>query len=165
LKTKDFGSDLGVGSALRRALLAHPAFSANPLGDWKELVGEQVARYSQPKSLKKGVLVVVAYDSVWKHHLELNKEVLMEKINSKRSEPVVEKIVIRVGEVPEALPVLNSKSRQAENLEARRYRAGKKKKAPVRPLTPEEKALLKSLPDEDLRRIGARLLKRLPLEE
>jgi len=165
LKNKDFGLDLGVGSAMRRAIQAHPAFSANPLGDWKELAGEQVARYSQPKSLKRGVLTVVAYDSVWKHHLELNKEHLLEKINGKRPKPIVEKIVIRVGQVPESLPVLNPKSSQAEKLEAKRYRTKKKKKAPTRPLTPEEKALLKKLPDADLRKIGARLLKRIPLDE
>ena len=165
MRRKELDLELEVGNAMRKALLAHPAFSANPLGDWNELVGEQVARYSQPKSLRKGVLTVVAYDSVWKHHLELNKAHLMEKINGKRPEPVVEDIVIRVGHVPESLPVLNPKSRQAEKVEAKRYRTKKKKKAPTRPLTPEEKDLLKSLPDAELRKIGARLLKRLPLEE
>lgn len=165
MKAKDFDLDFGLGSAVRRAIQAHPAFSASPLGDWAELVGEQVARNSQPKSLKNKVLTIVAYDSVWKHHLELNKEYLIDKINRKRPEPVVEKIVIRVGEVPESPAVLNPSSRKAEKMGAKRYRPQKRIKTPSRPLTEEEKALLKSLPDPELRKIGERLLKHIPLEE
>ena len=165
MKRKGSDFEMEVGDAMRRAIQAHPAFSANPLGDWNELVGEQVARYSQPRSLKKGVLTIVAYDSVWKHHLELNKEHLIQKINKKRPEPLVESIVVRVGQVPESVPVLNPNRRQAEKLESKRYRPQKKKKVPTRPLTPEEKALLKSLPDAELRQIGARLLRRVPLDE
>lgn len=150
---------------MRRAIEAHPSFSASPLGDWKDLVGEQGARNSQPRSLKKGILTIIAYDSVWRHHLELNKEHLIQKINCKRPEPLVEKIVVRVGQLPEAAPVLNPNSRQAEKLGAKRYRPQKKKKAPTRPLTVEEKALLKSLPDPELRKIGERLLKRIPLDK
>ena len=165
MKRKGSDFEIEVGAAMRRAIQDHPAFSANPLGDWSELVGEQVARYSQPRSLKKKVLTIVAYDSVWKHHLELNKEHLITKINQKRPEPIVESIVVRVGQVPESVPVLNPNRRQAEKMESKRYRPKKKQKAPTRPLTPEEKTLLKSLPDADLRRIGARLLKRAPLDE
>jgi len=153
-----------VGPLVKLVVARHSSFSTNPLGDWQELVGEQVARYCQPQSLKQKVLVVTAYDAVWKHHLELLKGALIEKINRGRAEPLVEKIVVRVGELSETAPQLNpgyqglAKSGTAKTLQK------KKKRAPSRSLTPDEKALLKSLQDPDLREIGTRLLKRIPLE-
>ena len=156
--------ELKVDVVLRRFLKSHPSFQANPLGEWDELVGPQVARYSQPKSLKKKVLTISAYDSVWKHHLELNKEALLEKINRGRPEPVVEKIVIRVAEVPEELPVLNPNYKLLEKVKAKSLRPRKKPKLPTRKLTPEEKELLAGLDDPDLRALGKKLLQRLPVE-
>jgi hypothetical protein len=154
-----------LSSLLHQVLERHPAFSANPLGDWSDLVGEQVARNSQPLSLKKGVLVVVAYDSVWKHHLELLKQELTERINRHRKEPIVAKIVIRVGEVPLSVDAINPNYRLLQKMGRRQYRSKRRKRSPVRQLTTEEKQLLKSLPDPDLRTIGARLLRRIPASE
>jgi len=149
---------------LKKYLEQHPAFTANPIGDWKDLVGEQVARYSVPRSLKNKVLVIIAHDSVWKHHIEQYKEILAEKINGGRSERIVEQIVIKVAEMPDSAPVLNPARKDLEKIKARRYSVHKKSKAPAGKLTPEEQTLVKSLPDPDLRKIGAKLLKRIPAE-
>lgn len=159
------GSGIEVGPLLKQFLGAHPAFSANPIGDWKELVGEQVARYTCPRSLKKKVLVIVAHDSVWKHHLEQYKEAIADKINRNRPAPVVEEIVIKVGEVPDFVPVLNTAHKDLDKIKTRRSAVRRKPKAPLRKLSPEEQQLLKGLSDPDLREIGARLLKRIPAEE
>jgi hypothetical protein len=158
------GGDHGslVGPLVGLLIARHPSFATNPVGDWKELVGEQVSRYCQPRSLKEKVLVVAAYDSVWKHHLELHKSVLMEKINLGRAEPLVEKIVVRVGELSEAAPPLNPLPQRREKTGAGKGPLKKRKKTPSRPLTTEEKAMLKGLPDADLRAVGTRLLKRTP---
>jgi hypothetical protein len=164
-RTDTTGSSIKVGPLLKQFLGQNSAFAANPIGDWKELVGEQVARYTLPKSLKKKVLVIAAHDSVWKHHLEQLKEVLVEKINGKRSEPIVEEIVIRVAELPATPPVLNATHANLDKLKARRSGLRKRQKTPVRKLTPDEQKLIKSLPDPDLREIGTRLLKRIPSEE
>jgi hypothetical protein len=161
---KDKTHGATVGSLVKMLIAGHPSFSTNPLGDWKELVGEEVARYCQPQSLKRKVLVIVAYDSVWKHHLELHKGPLTEKINRGLAEPLVEKIVVRVGELSQTAPQLNPDCQDFEKAGAGKTRQKKKKKTPTRPLTPEEKALLKSLPDPDLRQIGTRLLKRIPVD-
>ncbi len=154
-----------VGPMLKEFLASRPAFSANPIGDWPDLVGEQVARYTRPKSLKKKVLVIAAHDSVWKHHLEQYKEVLAEKINGKRAEKVVEEIVIRVCEIPESAPVPNPAHKSLEKIKAKKTAVRRKAKTPVRKLTPEEQKLLKELPDPDLRELGTRLLKRIPLDD
>ena len=156
-----------VGPLLQQVLRKHPAFSASPLGDWADLVGEQGARYSQPRSLRNRVLTVAVYDSVWKHHLELLKDVLLEKINRRHpEEPLVDKIVLKVGDVPDTAPVLNPQWKQLEKVASRgrKARPPDRKKLPSRSLTPEEKSLLQSLPDPELRAIGRRLLKKLPLD-
>ncbi len=164
MKREDFGQS-SIGPLLRAFLGRLPAFSASPLGDWRELVGDQVARYSQPKSLKQKVLTVTAYDSVWKHHLELNKEALIEKINKDRPEPIVEKITIRVGELAQSAAVLNPHRRELEKLGSKRSKGKKKERITLRELTEEEKELIKKLPDPELRSIGKRLLRRIPLED
>ena len=150
-------------SALLSAVLRkHPAFSANPLGDWAAFVGEQVARASTPRSLKNGVLTVIAHDSVWKHHLEMHKEAILARVNSGRAEPVATSIVIRVGTLPESPPdALNPNAALLSKMTPKHLRTPVKK-APLRDLSPEEKALLAALPDPDLRRAGTRILRRLP---
>ncbi|MFZ2444980.1 MAG: DUF721 domain-containing protein [Syntrophobacteraceae bacterium] len=165
MRRADPGPPAHVGPLLKEFLGSRPAFAANPIGDWSELVGEQVARHTRPKSLKKKVLVIAAHDSVWKHHLEQYKEVLAERINGGRAETVVEEIVIRVAEIPESAPVLNPAHKSLEKIKAKKGGARKKAKNPLRKLTPEEQKLLKSLPDPDLRELGAKLLRRIPLEE
>jgi hypothetical protein len=156
------GSRIQVGALLKGFLETHAAFEANPIGDWRDLVGEQVARYSNPGSLKNKVLVVIAHDSVWKHHLEQYKEILAEKINAGRPAPLVEKVIIKVGEVQGAEPVLNPAHKSLEKMKARKFCVRKRKKTPVEKLTSEEQLLIKSLPDPELRKLGERLLKRVP---
>jgi len=163
VKTKDPISP--VGSLVKQVLEKHPAFSANPLGDWEMLAGEQVARYSQPRSLKEKVLVIVVHDSVWKHHLELNKEELLHRINLGRPEPLVEKIAIKVGQIQVVPPVLNPGRKELDKVGRKRSSLVKKRRAPIRALTAEEQSLISSLPDRDLRKIGKRLLQRIPADD
>ena len=164
-KSKTPGRNTVLGPLVIGMLQKMPAFAPNPVGDWKELVGEQMARYSQPTSLKRKTLVVTVYDSIWMHHLEMNREALIQKINRNHPEPLVEKMVLRVGEVPESAPVLNPDRKQLEKTALKRPHVLKKKKTPPRELTPEERELIKKLPDKDLRVLATRLLKHVPVEE
>jgi hypothetical protein len=165
LKRSKPGPAARLGPLLKECLAGQPAFSANPIGDWTYLVGEQVARYTYPKSLKKKVLVIAAYDPVWKHHLEQLKEVLAERINAGRPDTIVEEIVIRVGEIPESAPELNPAHKSLEKIRAARPTSRKRAKTPTRKLTPEEQKLVKNLPDPDLRELATRLLKRIPIDD
>ena len=152
--------DSVLGSLVRRVLEKHPAFSANPLGDWDELVGEQIAHRCQPKSLKNKVLRVVVEDSHWKHHLHMNQEALLAKINYGRRESIVEKLVLVVGEVPAAMPVLNPHHTLLDKIPSKASR-GRRRKAPLRDLTPAENELLQGIGDRELRRVCTRLLRRV----
>jgi hypothetical protein len=152
--------DSVLGSLVRRVLEKHPAFSANPLGDWDELVGEQIAHRCQPMSLKNKVLRVVVEDSHWKHHLHMNQEALLAKINHGRRESIVERLVLVVGEVPATMPVLNPHHTLLDKIPNKASR-GKKRKAPLRVLTPAENELLQGIGDRELRRVCTRLLRRV----
>jgi hypothetical protein len=153
------GSITPLGSLLTSLLQEHPVFAANPLGDWQDIVGEQGAAASRPVSLKDKTLLVVARDAVWKHHLEMSLALLLSRINGERKEPLVERLVIRVGELPESQPALNPNRTLLEKKTTTRKGSGsKKRKAPKRSLTPEEKALLKNIRDPELRSISRRLL-------
>lgn len=149
---------MDVGRAVRKALEGHPAFAANPLGNWVDIVGEQIARYSNPVKLKDRVLLVIAFDSVWKHHLDLNREALLQKINEGRKIPLVEKISVRVGEVPQGDAPLNPHHELMQKSKAKTRRERKAKKVPKRTLTAEEESLLKAIEDPELKALGTKLL-------
>jgi hypothetical protein len=153
-------NEYALAGLVRRVLEKHPAFNANPLGDWEELLGEQIAHRCQPKSLKNKVLRVVVEDSHWKHHLHMNQEALLAKINHGQPEAIVEKLVLVVGEIPASMPVLNPNHTLLEKIPNKSQR-GKKRKAPLRDLTPEENELLQGIGDRELRRLCTRLLRRV----
>jgi predicted nucleic acid-binding Zn ribbon protein len=158
--TKRGGQRL-LGTLVRQLLMEHPAFDPNPLGDWAQLVGDEAARSSQPQSLKDRVLKVVVRDSAWKHHLDLKAHALLEKINSGRTPPLVEKVVFRVGELTAPTETLNPNSLLMEKLKAKRP-AKRKAKSPVRKLSAAENDLIKRLSDQQLRRLCTQLLRRIP---
>jgi hypothetical protein len=155
------GQALAVGQFIKDVLAQHPSFASRPLGDWKELVGESVARHCLPRSLKNGCLVIVARDSVWKHHLEMHKEALMERINALWGRRVIEEIRIRVGEIDEAFENLDANYRKLQKVAPKKVRK-KNRRPPLRKLTEAEKELLASLPDKELRAIGEKLLRLIP---
>ena len=149
-----------LGTLLRQLLMEHPAFDPNPLGDWAELAGDEAARNSHPQSLKDRVLKVVVRDSAWKHHLDLKTHALLEKINSGRPAPLVEKVLFRVGELTAPTATLNPNSVLMEKLKAKRPRK-RQGKAPVRKLSAEENELVKRLSDPELQRLCTQLLRHI----
>ncbi len=153
-------NDHALASLVRRVLQQHPAFSANPLGDWEELLGEQIARHCQPKSLKNKVLRVIVEDSHWKHHLHMLQVPLLSKINEGRPETIVEKLVLEVGELATSEAALNPNRILLDKL-AHKTQRNKKRKAPLRRLSDDENELLRGISDRELRRLCTRLLRRV----
>lgn len=153
-----------VSELVRKFIERLSSSFGNVLGRWEEIVGEQVAKYSVPVSLKNGVLKIHVLDNVWKHHLELNAPDLIEKINSRLTVNIVRQLVIKVGPL--------GRSNEAVEKEPAPCIGGKKrkrKKGPERvktfPLTPESKKFIKELRDPELKQLARRLLKLFPPEE
>ncbi|ROQ89889.1 DUF721 domain-containing protein [Desulfosoma caldarium] len=152
-----------LGQFIKEVLAQQPSFASKPLGEWKDLVGESVARHCAPRSLKNGRLVVVARDSVWKHHLELNKEALVRRINERWGRRVVAEIRVRVGEIEEVSAILDANYKRLQKIKPKK--APKRKKKPLlRKLTDAEKEFIASLKDKDLQKMATKLL-RLTHEE
>ncbi|MGC8718734.1 MAG: DUF721 domain-containing protein [Thermodesulforhabdaceae bacterium] len=146
-----------IGSIIEKFLSDRKILPANPLGDWEDVVGPQIASRARPVKFRKGVLTVHVYDSIWKHHLELHKEEILQKINARaKSEPVT-RIVFKVGELPseskEVSPV--SSSRPTKPSKAPRKRNIKPKKYP---LSEEAQEFIKNCKDRELKKIAKKLL-------
>ncbi len=50
---------------------------------WERAVGREIAAKTMPWCIRKGVLWVKVKDSVWLHHLHLQKRLLADKINAR----------------------------------------------------------------------------------
>jgi len=105
---------------------------------WQKAVGEGIAQRAIPHVIRKGTLWVKVVDSVWMHHLHLQKPLLLEKLNSRLHNVSLDDIRFQLDHrlVPGAVP-------------------DKKKKYPIilRPAPPLPEFLkndIKSLEDTDL---------------
>ncbi len=156
-----------IGNLVESILAKNPLFSANPVGDWSEIVGRQVAKYSQPVKYKNGKLTVHVFDSVWKHHLELSKDELISKINSLHNRQIVKDISFKVGELKNTEdiiinPVASYRTgKKGSPRASRRKRKGKPLKYP---LSEESKKFIKTIKDPELKAIARRLLPLFPPE-
>jgi predicted nucleic acid-binding Zn ribbon protein len=65
---------------------------------WEEAVGRNIARRAEAVSFKGGRLFVVVKDTTWLQELALMKEGIIEKLNSLLGKPIVEDIMLRIGE-------------------------------------------------------------------
>ncbi len=65
---------------------------------WRELVGEDIARYAQPTRIQRGVLTVSVNNSVWLHELSrYHKPAILQKIAGRFKPSPVKDIVFRCG--------------------------------------------------------------------
>jgi predicted nucleic acid-binding Zn ribbon protein len=91
-----------IGSILER-LISRMGISARLEREkavilWEKAVGRSIARRAEAVSFKGGRLVVVVKDSTWLQELALMKEGIIEKLNSLLGKPIVEDIVLRIGD-------------------------------------------------------------------
>lgn len=68
---------------------------------WPEIVGSEVARFSQAVRFANGILTVVVEKDVWRQELELQRDEILSKIRSQPGGRAVKKIVLRAGPVVE----------------------------------------------------------------
>jgi len=78
------------------------------LKNWPEIAGETIAAHTRPDQIKFKKLYLIAESSVWIQHLTFLKPELIEKINAAAGRPLVTDVVLRVGTMNRAEPVLKS---------------------------------------------------------
>ncbi len=64
---------------------------------WKEIVGDELIRYTNPSYIKNGILFVDVTNSMWAHHLTFLKQDIINKINKKIKKNIVKDIRFRCG--------------------------------------------------------------------
>jgi predicted nucleic acid-binding Zn ribbon protein len=66
---------------------------------WDEVVGEHVAKVTQPDFVRDGVMFVVIKNSVWANELQFLKKDLISKLNGHAGSVVIKEIIFKVGRV------------------------------------------------------------------
>jgi predicted nucleic acid-binding Zn ribbon protein len=79
-------SSLGIDETLRRYAV---------LADWAEVVGDQIARVTEPQRIENGVLFVSVKTAPWRAELSLKRLDIMKKLNSAAGANVVRDIRFR----------------------------------------------------------------------
>ena len=80
--------------------LAQKVKEVELLRDWQEIVGEAIARHSQPVTLDKGHLTVNVDSSPWLSELErYSKQKILEKVQARLGKKAVRRIRFRIGTV------------------------------------------------------------------
>lgn len=64
------------------------------LREWKNIVGETVAKYAKPIQYENGVLWLEVEDPTWRMEIYNISEILIDKINEKLGEKLVRRIRI-----------------------------------------------------------------------
>lgn len=126
-------------------------------GAWEETVGVQAAKYSQPRTKIRNILYVNVTDPVWKHHLILQKDAILERLNKFDPEKPLKEIRFRIGEIRDDVPIIEKISKRTGK------RGGKKtkKRRALRALTSDEKKVLSKIEYVDLRKVCRLLLRRV----
>jgi len=78
--------------------LAPPAVLGPVFARWEELVGADIAAHARPRSLRDGVLVVVADHPAWATSLRLLAGDLLARVREATGDDAVRELVVRVGE-------------------------------------------------------------------
>ena len=75
-----------IGEIIRRVLsrrgLGAGIREAEVLGRWPDIVGETLAKQTDPIAIEQGILFIRVPDSAWRNELSMMKEELVKKINT-----------------------------------------------------------------------------------
>lgn len=77
---------------IARLGLSHRLKQESALLCWEETVGREINRYTRPAAIRRGVLFVWVRDSAWAAQLAFMKAQLIERLNARLGERVVQDI-------------------------------------------------------------------------
>jgi predicted nucleic acid-binding Zn ribbon protein len=124
-----------------------------PLLRWQEIVGSQLARQTEPEFFKDGVLQVRVENSVWLNHLRFLAEELRQKLHKELPSLEIKELRFRQG----TLDKIQSGPPSTGSLAASDPKGDI---GPPQPLSQEQRRLLETISDPELRRNLETLLTR-----
>ena len=92
-----------IGEILARGKVGGSARVAELWGQWKEIVGEDVAKHCFPEKLNSGKLYIKVDSPIWCQQLDMLKEELKEKIDDRLQNSGIKKIILKSVGSPDGL--------------------------------------------------------------
>ena len=140
-KVGDLVEQLFISKGMTTQLKKYQTWSC-----WNDVVGPQIARHAQPLRIRDRILEVRVSQPVWMQQLQLLKPKILQQLNERLSEELIEEIYLKRGNVtPPEIPQASQPNK-------------------VVPLTEAEKthlnAILEGLDDPDLRNSLLELISR-----
>lgn len=90
---------MSVSDAIEEAVIKSRRLKEGIIkGCWREIVGK-LSSESKPKTLKDGVLLVVVSDSIYLHHMSMNKNKYLKTINEILKNDYVEDIRFKISKI------------------------------------------------------------------
>ena len=81
--------------------LAHQYYGWRIVADWPQIVGTDIATVARADRFQEGVLTVIVEKDVWRQELEMQLDLILNKIWSRPGGRAVEKIILRAGSIKE----------------------------------------------------------------
>ena len=81
-----------LNTALKRENLDKAIRQNKALFIWEDVVGKPVAKNCTPEEVKHGTLIVRALTPVWRNEIEIKKNEIIEKLNSKLGKKTIKDI-------------------------------------------------------------------------
>ena len=83
---------LAIQNFLKKSGLNSGVEQQKALKLWGETVGNKISKNTEPESVKNGVLVIKAINSVWKQELQIQKTEIIKKLNKRLKKNIIKEI-------------------------------------------------------------------------
>ncbi len=83
---------IAIDSMLKRFGIDNAIAQNKALNNWNEIVGDRVARNTQPDRVEHGVIIVKVSSSTWRQELYFQKKEILQKINNTIGKNVIRDI-------------------------------------------------------------------------
>ena len=83
---------IALDSMLRKFGIENAIAQNNALNIWNEIVGEKVAKHTEPNRVEHGVIIVKVSSPTWRQELFFQKNEIIKKINNTIGKNVIRDI-------------------------------------------------------------------------
>ncbi|MFC1527114.1 DciA family protein [Candidatus Neomarinimicrobiota bacterium] len=83
---------IAIDSMLRKFGIDNAITQNNALNIWNEIVGETVAKNTEPDRVEHGVIIIKVSSPTWRQELYFQKKEIIQKINNKIGKSVIRDI-------------------------------------------------------------------------
>jgi predicted nucleic acid-binding Zn ribbon protein len=83
---------IAINSMLKKFGIDNAIAQNNALNNWNEIVGDTVARNTQPDRVEHGVIIVKVSSPTWRQELYFQKKEIIQKINNTIGKNVIRDI-------------------------------------------------------------------------